>query len=1098
MDGISSGTTCTYLAYNSVLGGTVLNLVNSGGSPATDCFDTMEIKTSGGTSVVTLNASSASISAPNSTTRQWVWSNNYFGTTNNADFEVIWDDGVTSDNTPEGFTNLAGDVTGASTSTTYYATFSTTTAGTTSPGTGLSLGTTIDNGTSISVSNGQWSTNGTNWFSTSSTVNQNQTVYFRGTSSSTATNTPTTHSLTIGTVTRSFQTTTGFSVSLAATDILRQGQVEGYTLTPTVSNSTGTVTYAFTGTMSSRSASAIGPNDGNTLRVGGEWGTSQWYVVATDSTGSVQSSTITLDTTPAWFYTGSMGLEKLGGGSTAVQITDTNTAVSFTVTTSTGWDSNMRYFTEYALVQTGTSTVLGSTTQGTPPLTWTDPYSTITIPTGSLPSGGNTLNMHLEARLVAADGGDGVWVDLSETITASIENTSGPDVTVTISVSYDDEFGTYDVTVSPAGTIELNHSDVVRFIYVENAFFPPVGTHTLTVSAFDAGEWTNTSSFVLNDGDSSDKTRPASGLSAGTTDVVTYTLKNSSNTTVATRTTTFVQAYNLPDTSVTFSDVTMAANDTDYTVTIGSRTGEGDAYASSTVYTLYETDTPSGLLGSVTGHGDITVTTDTPPFLGVPIERFIYCKLPTASGGSDLYVPVEDADGNNAVEITRGDAPGINPPSIPGEELYGLAIYDNEENLVTFFTQNHTVLRPLLQETITSSTSTTTTISTGIPDLSTDNSMVYITGNNSGAGGGVEYAKNIPATIDANGDVIVARTSTAQSLNVEVVQYLGRTLGAERPEFGVEIRNQNDNVVMDNLASAYAVKEIIPLFNSSTTYNGHTITVYNQYTGATYVFIQLAPNRYPTTGGIPIVGISKSTSILGTLIPPRVSGVSSNANGSYYSSLYITVPKLGVLQQTAVDISTWSIAMLVDRTSTEPVYYGGQPSDFGFKVYSETGEVQFDSAWRQAIVTNVIDVNIFTTGTNQNGSYDVTTGYDGVTAPPANPTGISGLAGRSSGQSITITDLNEMDPRNTYLLGNFCSGQVQYYTTDILNRLDEYEEGGGGYHVPGVTGIGNYSTTITMKWISEGPSYSVASATPGSRVPGSTHPEGKLVFVRIT
>jgi len=1052
---------------------------------------------------LTLNRSDATFTtnASSPVYSEWVWasqSTNPFGTTVGADVLVTWDDGVTTDTTPDTFT--FNDVPNADTSTEY---------NTSVQITGINASTTISrisgSGT-FAVSSS--TTTPTSGFGTTGSITNNQYLHVKQTSSSSL-STPVATEISVGGITDTWTVTTkstNLSVSLAATDITRQGEVEGYILTPTASNAVGTVTYSFSGTMPSRSATA-GPSNGNTLSVGGEWGTSSWTVTATDDNGSVTSSPVTLDTTPPWFYTGSMGLERLGGGSTTVEITDTNTAISFTVTTSTGWESNMRYFTKYALIETGTNNELGATTQAvpgsSPEPTWTDPYSTITIPTGSLPAGGETLSMHLEAFLAEADGGGtgGTWVDLSETITASIENTSGPDVTITGNfISAGGEPGIDDIfTVSStraanaSGEIELAFGETVRFS------FPYSGAESvsMSVTGFDTGEWTNTSNLSVAKSSYSDKTRPSSGISIGELDQVFLSVSGSS--TAPSRTVTFVQQYNSPDTSVTFDDdISMAASDTSYTVTIGSRTGEGDAYASSTVYTLYETDTPSGLLGSRTGHGDIPVTTDTPPFLGVPIERYIYCKLPTASGGSDSYVPVEDADGSNAVEITRGDAPGINPPSIPGEELYGLAIFDHEENLVTFFTQNHTVLRPLLQESITTSTSTTTTVSTGIPELSTDNSMVYITGSSSGSGGGVEYAKNIPATIDANGDVIVARTSTAQNLNVEVVQYLGKTLGSERPEFGIEIRNQNDNVVMDNLASAYAVKEIIPLFNSSTTYNGHTITVYNQYNGATYVFIQLAPNRYPTTGGIPIVGISKSTSILGTLIPPRVSGVSSNANGSYYSSLYVTIPKRGPIAQNAVDISSWSIAMLVDRTSTEPVYYGGQPSDFGFKVYSDTGEIQFDSGWRQAIVTNIVDVNVFTTGTNQNGSYDVTTGYDGVTGPPEFASGIAALAGRSSGESITISDLNEMDPSNTYVLGNFCSGQVTYYTTDILNRQDQYEEGGGGYHVPAVTVIGNYSTTITMKWIGEGLSYSLANATPGSRVPSSTHPEGQLVFVRIT
>ena len=113
-----------------------------------------------------------------------------------------------ADRTPETFTALAGNVADADLSTQHYATFSGTTAGTTSPGTGLNVGTTIDNGTAISVSNGEYSLNaGSSWLSGAATINQNQVVYYRGQSSGTN-GTPTTHSLTIGDTTRSFTTTT--------------------------------------------------------------------------------------------------------------------------------------------------------------------------------------------------------------------------------------------------------------------------------------------------------------------------------------------------------------------------------------------------------------------------------------------------------------------------------------------------------------------------------------------------------------------------------------------------------------------------------------------------------------------------------------------------------------------------------------------------------------------------------------------------------------------------------------------------------------------------------------------------------------------------
>ena len=113
-----------------------------------------------------------------------------------------------ADRDPENFTALAGNVGDADLSTQHYATFSGTTAGTTSPGTGFNVGTTIDNGTAISVSNGEYSLNaGSNWLSGAATINQNQVVYYRGQSSGTN-GTQTTHSLTIGDTTRSFTTTT--------------------------------------------------------------------------------------------------------------------------------------------------------------------------------------------------------------------------------------------------------------------------------------------------------------------------------------------------------------------------------------------------------------------------------------------------------------------------------------------------------------------------------------------------------------------------------------------------------------------------------------------------------------------------------------------------------------------------------------------------------------------------------------------------------------------------------------------------------------------------------------------------------------------------
>lgn len=115
-----------------------------------------------------------------------------------------------ADNTPENYTNLAGDRLTAALNTTYYATFSTTLPGTSSPGTGLNLGTTIDNGTSLSITNGEYRINSGSFTSTpsSTTVNQNDVVYVRGTAAS-ASGLSVQPALTIGTVGHSFLLKTG-------------------------------------------------------------------------------------------------------------------------------------------------------------------------------------------------------------------------------------------------------------------------------------------------------------------------------------------------------------------------------------------------------------------------------------------------------------------------------------------------------------------------------------------------------------------------------------------------------------------------------------------------------------------------------------------------------------------------------------------------------------------------------------------------------------------------------------------------------------------------------------------------------------------------
>ena len=111
------------------------------------------------------------------------------------------------DETPDNYTNLAGNVSSAATSTFYYATFSTATPGTSSPGTGLNLSGQINQTVTVTPSSGEFRTAANTTWRTSGTVTSSDTVYYRARSSSTG-NVTRIHGLGIGTVSHSFTTTT--------------------------------------------------------------------------------------------------------------------------------------------------------------------------------------------------------------------------------------------------------------------------------------------------------------------------------------------------------------------------------------------------------------------------------------------------------------------------------------------------------------------------------------------------------------------------------------------------------------------------------------------------------------------------------------------------------------------------------------------------------------------------------------------------------------------------------------------------------------------------------------------------------------------------
>ena len=339
-----------------------------------------------------------------------------------------------SDTTPENFTNLGGSRSDVLKSTYYYATFSTSQVGEPVPGIGFAIGTQVSTGTSISASNGQWSTDGTNW-NTSGTVTQNTTVYYRGLSSSSNSATLT-HSLTIGDTTRSFQTTTAASsgttpvapTSVTASHTQINNLLEedstaspnspndsnvcvGYRIRAAITGGTGTIEYQYSGvptTGSNRPSYTSFWTDVNYFDVGGEWGKSTWTVKVRAVSGGTSDelstgSSTTLPTTKPYFGT-------LTLNPTTRAVTSTDTQTTFTVSVD---NPNMGSFTDYDLRQTSTSNVLGSR-EGEGTITVLDSVT-------GWPSSGSTTNFQVRGVLPSADGGDGLY-DVS-TVSGSIENT---------------------------------------------------------------------------------------------------------------------------------------------------------------------------------------------------------------------------------------------------------------------------------------------------------------------------------------------------------------------------------------------------------------------------------------------------------------------------------------------------------------------------------------------------------------------------------------------------------------------------------------------------------------------------------------------------
>ena len=613
----------------------------------------------------------------------------------------------------------------------------------------------------------------------------------------------------------------------------------------------------------------------------------------------------------------------------------------------------------------------------------------------------------------------------------------------------------------------LSPGDTVGFRYASQ----PAGT-TTSVSLFSADHWTSTSVLTLTNVYQY-KTASAT-IPTSVEDVIQWIASKNNFTNSVARTARFMGSSLQPDTSVTLDkttyDITSAA--TSHTIII---TDSGSSTNSTiTDYRVIDSNTTHE---SRTGPGSLTIT-DVPSNDGFPKTYTLQASISTANGGSGLW------RGLGTYDVIATTAASSNDPTI---STYGFAIYDHEGTAITSFNDGHSTLRDLFTSSVTAlSTTGTTDISTGLSGITTSNCVIIVEGVSSS---GAEIAVEIPATFVGTSPVSVrlGRAYSAMSVKVTVSQFVGNTIGVTADPYGFKIINGDNDAVIDQNSVVYGVKEIIPLNPTLST----QVLYQNDY--IYFMYIELPQGSYPASGGLPIPAISSTRSVY--VIPPTLSNL-KHADGSY-KQVVVYLPKAGAIT------GYYNLAMLVASTNATPSYYGGTATDYGCQIRDDAGTLIWDSGWRQAVVNNVIAANQFTAGVTQNGTWDVTTGYDGVTAPteggsttPPFPEFVTpGM--KSSGQTKGNTGLNDMDPAATYLAGSSAAGDVQYYM-GFWRHLEFGTEGygGGGRHKLAVRITSATSASIQMYRYFDGP-YTTTTSEFVTRVSTSRHPEGNLILFRI-
>ena len=804
----------------------------------------------------------------------------------------------------------------------------------------------------------------------------------------------------------------------------------------------GTLQYAQT---SSNSAPSSGWQSGNTFSH--PRGTTRYYWARQSS--SLVSSSV---------------LHAVGYIAPDTAVSPSNVTITSTATSGTTTISNVTSGETYQVRNNA-----GSTTYATVTASSTSVDATVS---SGLPTEGNSTTFRIYAKRPTSMGGDNAYDDTGDTFTITRSAFDGNTFLVNVTASGSQESGQTFLVVGLSGNgvsessgspKQIAAGDRVGFKLVNNS--PGIVTGA-AVSAFNSTHWTSESSLPTLTSSYQYKIAK-SGIDVSNFDEVEIEVTGTNNASI-TKNIYFIGESTSPDLSVTVgnSSIEISATATSFTQTIVN--SGSTANANITEYRIIDTDGVAH--ESRTGHGSITVT-DTSANSGFPKSYSVQARVTTANGGSGNFIGISGTSFSVIATTTQTN----NDPTIDSQ---GIAIFDHNGNIVTSFTEGHTVLREIFTGTTTLSTSSTVDVNTGLTGITTSNCIITVEGDTTGQG--TTGAINVPATfatVSGTVHVRLARHTSALGVKVTVSQHKGLTIGASSNNFGWQIKNGDGDSVIDENSIVYGVKETIAINTSLSTQTLFT----NDQTN--FVYLELTQGRYPASAGLPIPALSCSKSV--AIIPPYLTGI-KHSDGSY-KTVICYLPK-------QVATSNFTLAMLVPSDVATPEYFGGSDSNYGIKIYNSSNALIWDSGWRQAIVNNVINANQFTAGVNQNGTFDVTTGRDGVNAPNSTTSQFDSQL-ESTAEVKSIGGLNQMDPANTFVGGLAVTGRVKYFKGRFLDQEHGVDTPiGGGKHIPACRINSTTSASITM--------FRYASGLPdtsnyGGRDSTSYHPEGHFVLFRI-